>query len=81
VQSVARKPKIPKRTIFQFKGEIRLFFVQNTPPQPPVEEARANSEADAECVSHPVIQIGAAVEVRLDQLNEPAEGTGAQEQG
>ena len=81
MQPVARKTKIPKRTIFQFKGEIRLFFVQNTPPQPPVEEARTNSETRTERVRHPVIQIGAAVELRLDQFNEPAKGTGAEEHG
>ena len=81
MQSVARKPKIPKRTIFQLKGEICLFFVHNTPPQPSVEEAHTNSEAGTERVRHPVIQIGAAVELRLDQFNEPAKGTGAEEHG
>lgn len=51
------------------------------PAYAPVEEASANSEAHAGDVGHPVCNIRAAVESWLNQLNQPTEGTCANEDG
>ena len=69
-----RKPKFPKRTIHGQKGQglARLSVAA----QAPVEQPAAYADGHADCVSHPVAHVGAAVKRGLYELNEAAEGAG-----
>ena len=51
------------------------------PPDAPIRQAKANSDKHAERICDPVIQVCAAVEGGLYQLNNGAKGTRTDEDG
>ena len=51
------------------------------PAQAAVQQAQANAQDHADNVRDPVVDVGAAVEAGLDQLNGAPEGTRADEDG
>ena len=77
-----RLAKFPKLTSFatirRMRGSRRWAFV---PTQQAVEQATPNAQDDTCDIRDPVVYIGATVEIGLDELNHPAEGRGADEDG
>ena len=51
------------------------------PAQAPIKQAQANAQDHAHDVRDPVIDVCAAVESRLDEFNDAAEGARADEDG